>query len=474
MDVHVKKTLRTRSYSLSPSTGSQSYHRSVDLGYSLSRCMNPSGLVITFLGSQFLAQLIGADEVRDYVSWCKMPAASMGLCALHHNYLAGFYPFPTTTLCPVFLSSPSQFLLDYTCSTRSHKASQQDYLLAVLLTWQQNEGPRKTRDGEKRHTALLMKLLQRFARSSCLLSTIPNRHRCCSALPEAATGMQIHTCQLRTNRSCQRYRKSSGLFEELASWTISANPAQISYTLARLLRVAFYKGGKSKSLVASAVLSIWKGGAQEVLVVLVVLLEVVCRGAKRKMGYVPCQQIRNKAAKEEYEQGPYLFQKTDDMTPTNFVSLIKPYNWMKNGRSFLCLPGSDTVIRRWTSIGTLAWRGEFLIDQLKLNKDQWEEGFKYGNADPCQMLKDSYYGRPKDCSGPQRQLLFTSGWGSRKTTLNFVRASRENPTLGCFRKKPYVGEQTTMLLCGCEKTTCSSKVAVGKMSREEYRVDERI
>lgn len=58
-------------------------------------------------------------------------------------------------------------------------------------------------------------------------------------------------------------------------------------------------------------------------------------------------------------------------------------------------------------MGTLAWRGEFLIDQLKLNKDQWEEGFKYGNADPCQMLKDSYYGRPKDCSGPvsaQNQL----------------------------------------------------------------------
>lgn len=28
-------------------------------------------------------------------------------------------------------------------------------------------------------------------------------------------------------------------------------------------------------------------------------------------------------------------------------------------------------------MGTLAWRGESLIDQLKLNKDQWEEGFKY-------------------------------------------------------------------------------------------------
>lgn len=41
-----------------------------------------------------------------------------------------------------------------------------------------------------------------------------------------------------------------------------------------------------------------------------------------------------------------------------------------------CRPGSDTVIRRWTNMGTLAWRGESLIDQLKLNKDQWE-GFKY-------------------------------------------------------------------------------------------------
>lgn len=60
---------------------------------------------------------------------------------------------------------------------------------------------------------------------------------------------------------------------------LSLSP-QISYTLARLLRVAFYKGGKSKSLVASAVLSVWKGGAQKVLVVLVVLLKVVCRGGQ--------------------------------------------------------------------------------------------------------------------------------------------------------------------------------------------------
>ena len=29
-------------------------------------------------------------------------------------------------------------------------------------------------------------------------------------------------------------------------------------------------------------------------------------------------------------------------------------------------------------MGTLAWRGKSLIDQLKLNKDQWEVGFKYG------------------------------------------------------------------------------------------------
>lgn len=48
-----------RSNSLSPSTRSQSYHRSVDLGYSLSRYMNPSVPVITFPGPQFLAQLIG-------------------------------------------------------------------------------------------------------------------------------------------------------------------------------------------------------------------------------------------------------------------------------------------------------------------------------------------------------------------------------------------------------------------------------